>query len=161
MNNTFLNEQINRFRTPWKESAFQLYFWIIVVFFGGIGIGLTIYEECFNEVFHINTISKSIATTFIGMIAGSLVDLNLSQNIKFVPSLTISTMGVAMVCTLLLLSAFKIDGFWSLLPAILGYLISMLIWILANADNNRLSDEGYLSSMKENVKKLENSLGDL
>ena len=73
MSNNFINEQIDRFKTPWKHYAFKSYFIWIVIAFGGIGIGLTIYEELNNATVNVNIISKTIATTFVAIIAASCI----------------------------------------------------------------------------------------
>lgn len=161
MNKNFINELLDRFKLPWKHFAFKSYFFWIVIMFGGIGIGLTIYEELRNSVTHINIISKTIATTFVAIIASSLVDLNLSYNIKNIPSLIINSIGFIAVSILLLILSFNLNGNWSLLPAILGYLLALIIWILANADNDKLSDDSYLQNITRKVKDLKTSVDDL
>jgi hypothetical protein len=161
MNKDFINELIDRFKLPWKHFAFKSYFIWIVIMFGGIGIGLTIYEELRNSVTHVNIISKTIATTFVAIIASSLVDLNLSYNIKNVPSLIINSIGFIAVSILLLILSFNLNGNWSLLPAISGYFLALIIWILANADNDKLSDDSYLQNITKKVKELKTSLDDL
>lgn len=161
MNKDFINEQLDRFKMPWKHFAFKSYFFWIIIAFGGIGIGLTIFEELRNTQTNINIISKSIATTFVAIIAASLVDLNLSYNIKNVPSLIINSIGFIAVSILLMVLSFNINGGWSLFPAILGYLLALLIWILANADNDKLSDDSYLQNISKKVKDLKTSVEDL
>lgn len=161
MNKGFLNEQKERLMMPWRNSAFVSYFIWIIILFGGIGIGLTIFDEYNNCKFNINSISKSIATTFVAIIAASLADLNLSLNIKNVPSLTINSIGFFGLSILLMVLAFTIDSAWGLVPAILGYFIAIIIWVLANCDNEKLSDESYLQNIKNKVSKLSGSLDDI
>ena len=161
MDITFIDEQVERFKMPWKNFAFKSYFFWIVILFGGIGIGLTIFEEIRKSSPDFNTISKSIATTFVAIIAASLVDLNLSYNIKNVPSLIINSYGFIGISILLLILSFNVKGGWSLMPAILGYIIAILIWILANADNDKLSDDSYLVNITKKVKDLKASTDDL
>lgn len=161
MNKDFINELIDRFKLPWKHFAFKSYFFWIVIAFGGIGIGLTTYEELMNVKPNVTLISKTIATTFVAIIASSLVDLNLSYNFKNVPSLIINSVGFIAVSILLLILSFNINSNWSLLPAILGYFIALFIWILANADNDKLSDDSYLQNITKKVKELKTSVDDL
>lgn len=161
MSKDFRNELLDRFKLPWNHFAFKSYFFWIVIAFGGIGIGLTTYEELMNPTPNINIISKAIATTFVAIIASSLVDLNLSYNFRNVPSLIINSIGFIAVSILLLVLSFNLNSSWSLLPAILGYFISLLIWILANADNDKLSDDSYLQNITKKVKDLKTSVDDL
>ncbi len=161
MNENFTKEQIVRFKMPWKHFAFKSYFLWIIIGFGGVGIILTIYNELNNNVVNISTISQSFATTFVGIIAASLVDLNLSYTIKNIPSLIINSIGFIAISILLLFLSFKIDGGWSLLPAVTGYFLALLIWILANADNDKLSDESYLKNITRKVQDLKSSVDDM
>lgn len=160
-NKDFTKEQIERFKMPWKHFAFKSYFFWIVFAFGGIGIGLTILEEIRAFSPNVNIISKSIATTFVAIIAASLVDLNLSYNIKNVPSLIINSIGFIALSILLMILSFNINGGWSLLPAIIGYFLALLIWVLANADNDKLSDESYLVNITKKVEALKDSIEDI
>jgi hypothetical protein len=161
MKNNFINEQAERFKTPWNQFAFKSYFFWIVIAFGGIGIGLTIKDEFNHSITNLNAVSESIATTFVAIIAASLVDLNLSFNIKNVPSLIINSVGCISISILLMILSFNIKGAWSLLPAIIGYFLALLIWILANADNEKLSDDNYLQNIAKKVQGLKDSLDDI
>lgn len=148
MEEKFLAEQWKRFCNPWKNPAFKYYLFWIVFCFGSLGIGISIAQEYKNvEGFEIKKISESIATTFVALIAGSLVDLNLSFNIKNIPSLIINSIAFIGVSILLVYLSFSINGLWSLIPAVIGYLLSLVIWILANSDNEKLSDSTYYKRM--------------
>jgi hypothetical protein len=151
---TFFAELTERFKMPWKHGAFRSYFFWIVILFGGFGIMITCYKEATKPTPEIFNISRCIGTTFIAVIAASLVDLNLSFNIKNIPSLIINSIAFIAVSILLMYFSFSINSGWSLVPSILGYILSLLIWILANADNDRLSDETYYKKMLERANKL-------
>lgn len=161
MDKNFIDEQIERFKTPWENIAFKSYFFWIVIGFGGIGIWLTIYEELNKSNADFTIISKCIATTFVAIIAGSLVDLNLSFNIKNIPSLIINSLAFIAVSILLLVLSFCVKGGLSLIPAILGYSLALLIWVLANSDNDKMSDDGYFQQITKKVNGLKNSTDDL
>lgn len=132
-----------RFVLPWKSSAFVSYFIWIVFLFGGIGIAMTIWQELSNDSFNHNNLSKSIGTTFLGLIAASLVDLNLNYNIKNVPSFTINSYGIAGLCVVLFVISFNSDGWGGIVVSLIGYFCALAIWILANSDNDKLNDENY------------------
>lgn len=161
MKENFINEIINRFKSPWKHFGFKSYFFWVVIVFGGIGISMTIRDVVNSKTPDLSIVSKSIATTFVAIIAASLVDLNLSYSIKNVPSLIINSMGFTGISILLMILSFNIQGAWSLLPAIFGYMLALSIWILANADNDKLFDDNYLQQINKKVKDLENSVGDI
>jgi peptidoglycan/LPS O-acetylase OafA/YrhL len=154
MDKNFFEELWDRFKMPWKHIAFKSYFFWIVIVFGGLGIIITCCEELGKETPIFFNIARSVATTFIALIAASLVDLNLSFNIKNIPSLIINSLALIGVSILLLYFSFTIQTELSLLPAIIGYVLSILIWILANADNERLSDGTYYKKMLERAAEL-------
>lgn len=156
MNSDFFNELKDRFKMPWKHFAFKSYFFWILLMFGSLGIFITIYDVVNSKAPDCNLISQSISTTFIALIAGSLVDLNLSFTIKNIPSLIINTIATVGVSILFLFLSFKIDGALSLLPAIVGYILAILIWIIANADNEKLSDETFYKKILKKAQELTN-----
>jgi hypothetical protein len=143
MDKKFLIELKERFVLPWKSSAFVSYFIWIVFLFGGISIAMTIWQEFSNDVFNFNNLSKSIGTTFMGLIAASLVDLNLNYNIKNIPSFTINSYGIAGLCVLLFIISFNSEGIAGVIFSFVGYLFALGIWVLANADNDKLNDENF------------------
>jgi len=147
MTTGFFEEQCIRFKMPWKKSAFKSYFIWIVLLFGGLGIVFTCISEFAENTPRYYIIAQSIATTFVALTAASLVDLNLSFNIKNIPSLIINSIACFGLSLILLYFAFKLKSCWSFIPAVVGYLIGLLIWILANADNEKLSDENYYNKM--------------
>lgn len=154
MDKNFFEELFDRFIMPWKHIAFKSYFFWIVIVFGGLGIGITFFEELCKDEPQYYHIARSIATTFIALIAASLVDLNLSLNFKNIPSLIINSVAFIGLSMLLLYFSFYTESKWSVVPAIIGYLISLSIWILANADNERLSDETYYKKMLQKANDL-------
>lgn len=143
MEKKFVIELKERFLLPWSQSAFCSYFFWIVLIFGGFGIGMSVYEELNSSTVNLNNISKSIGATFLGVIAASLVDLNLNINIKNVPSFTINSFGVALFCVILFLVSFNSESWIGLICAIFGFFLALVIWVLANADNEKLNDENY------------------
>lgn len=152
---SFYAEIRQRFLMPWNQEAFKSYFIWIIIIFGGISIGFTFYDEIVvQEKFSWHTISKSIGTTFCALIAGSLVDLNLSFKIKNMPSMIINSIGIVGTSIFLLFLIFKMNSNWSILPAIIGYIISLIIWIIANADNENLSDGTYYDKIVEKAGEL-------
>jgi hypothetical protein len=106
-------------------------------------------------------ISKCIAATFVAIIAASLVDLNLTFNIKNIPSLIINTLTFMGMSILLLVLSFNMSGPKSLAPAILGYFLALIVWVLANSDNDKLSDDNYLQGITKKVNDLKSSVDDI
>lgn len=159
INKRFTEEQYERFKMPWKNTAFVSYFIWIVFLFGGLGIISTLISELSSNDPHSYIIAQSIATTSVALTAASLIELNLSFNIRNIPSLIINTVACFGLTILLLFFTFKLKSCLSFIPAILCYLISILIWILANADNQKLSDETYYKIMYQGANELSKDWG--
>lgn len=149
-NINFFREIVERFKLPWSKGAFNAYFFIIVVFFGGIGIWasmLDVWNDCGKDAYRI---SQNIGTYFMAIIAASLVDLNLSFKIKNVASLVIYSMACLGVACGLFYWSYNITSNYSFIFSILGILIGWLVWILANADNEKLNDSTFYTEMRNN-----------
>lgn len=148
MHTPFHQEIIERFRLPWKFFAFNSYFVSIVIGFGGIGIFIKLYQilQCTEVKGY--TVAQDLSTYAIAIIAASLVDLNLSLNIKSKPSLTITSFAIGGISILLVFLSYKINSYWALLPGSFAALISLIVWVLANADNENLSDSTYYEKMR-------------
>ena len=143
----FIEEIIERYKLPWKFFAFNSYFIIIVIGFGGLGVFVKICE-IFSSTTPGYDVAKDMATYSVAIIAASLVDLNLSLNIQSKPSLTINSFAVGAISILLMYLSYNINSYWALLPGLLGILIALSVWILANADNENLSDSIYYEKMR-------------
>jgi drug/metabolite transporter (DMT)-like permease len=154
MPKTFKQEIWERFKMPWKHSAFKAYFFWIVIVFGGLGIGITLCTELSKDSPSLSNIGQSISTTFVALIAASLVDLNLSYDFENIPSLIINSIACIALAILLLFLSFKFSNFWSLFFSIIGYILALLVWILANADNEKLADEIFYKRMMNKASKL-------
>ena len=144
----FFQEMWFKLTIPWKFIAFNSYFIWIILLFGGFGIFTTIYMECTSSCAQYYKIAQSMATFFIAIIAASLVDINLSYTVKNVPSLMINTIALVGVAFTLALITFKIQDNRAFLPASIGYLISLLVWVLANAENEKLRDKTFQKAMR-------------
>lgn len=135
---------------PWRYSAFVSYFVFIVIFFGGCGVFISIwdsYKSCWYEKYKI---AQNIATYFMAIIAASVVDLNLSTSIKNIASLIINSIALLGIAFLLFLLTYSTKSSFAFLPAISGLIISLCVWILANADNEKLSDQSFYKKMRGN-----------
>ncbi len=148
MEKNFFQEVWERFKMPWKYSAFRSYFIWIVLIFGGFGIFLTILKVSKSPDIKGFVVAQDMSTYFIAIIAASLVDLNLSFSIKNIASLIINSLAFFGVSLLLLYLAYNLESNWAFVPASLGVVLSLVIWVLANADNEKLSDSNYYDMMR-------------
>ncbi|RYU91351.1 hypothetical protein EWM62_05265 [Mucilaginibacter terrigena] len=148
METSFLQELYTRFKQPWSQSAFISYFILLVLLAGGFGVIISITECYHGNWDKPEIISKSMATYFVAVIGSSIVDLNLSYNIKNVPSWQINSTGAVLISALLFYLSYNLNGWLSILPAFFGVLLAISIWVLANADNERLNDSAFFQKMR-------------
>jgi hypothetical protein len=100
---------------------------------GGLGIWTAVYTE------NITNVSSSLYTYFLALTAASALDLVLAEKqLKYVRA-------VAMLIGMIIVSlAIRMivhpDGVVSLACGIVGYVIAIVLWWVANADNPNLSD---------------------
>ncbi|MBY0425658.1 MAG: hypothetical protein K2Q22_08490 [Cytophagales bacterium] len=147
MNKNFIDEIVERFKKPWN-SAFLGYFILIIIIFGGFGILFALYDVLNNEVDDGVLVAQNIATYFMAILASSIIDLNLSWSILNRVSTLLYSFLFFIVGLLLMWLTYKIQSDIAFIPAIIGCIISWIVWILANADNEKLNDENFYKAMK-------------
>lgn len=148
MERNIFHEAFEHFSLPWKQVAFKLYFFGIVIGFGGVGLWLTIYECYMSTENDMYKVSQGLGTYFIAIIAASIVDMNLSTSFKNLSSLYILTVIILGLAFVLFLFSYFIKSGYSIIPAIIGTLISLIVWTLANAENEKLNDKTFYEKMR-------------
>lgn len=147
MEKNVFQEALEYFLLPWKQTAFWLYFIGIVIGFGGIGIWLCIYECAVSKEDDMYKVSQNLGLYFIAIIAASIVDLNLSTSFKNLASLNILTVIILGFTVVLFLLSYYIRSEYGIIPAMVGVFISLLVWTLANAENEKLNDSKFYDKM--------------
>lgn len=148
MEMNFFQEVWLRFQMPWKQGAFVGYFIFIVVLFGGVGVLASIhdvYQDGWKDCFRI---AQNVGTYFMAIIAASVVDLNLSLSIKNFASLIIYSIVALAVSLVLFYWSYTANSNVAFVPACLGLVLGLVVWILANADNDKLNDSSFYSIMR-------------
>jgi len=151
MNSKFFDEIVERFKKPWDKTAFNLYFFVIVILYGGAGIIASMYQYFISTTEqNIYSISQNMATYFIALTAASLVDIALDYNTKNKPSFAISSIFTSGLVLILFLYAYNTKGTSAFILGFIGILISLFIWVLANYENKKLDDENYYKTVSDN-----------
>jgi hypothetical protein len=151
MEKNIFQEALDYFLLPWKQVAFWLYFVGIVIGFGGIGIWLCIYECAVSKEADMYKVSQNLGLYSMAIIAASIVDLNLSTSFKNLASLNILTVILLGVATVLFLLSYYIHSGYGMVPALLGIFISLTVWVLANAENEKLNDSKFYDKMRGEI----------
>lgn len=143
----FKKEISFRLTKPWCP-AFHGYFWGFVVLFAVISIVIPII---ISSSIDSRIIAISIGTYFIALMASSSIDISLSFTTINKASFTIYTFIFLIISFILFFLALYLSDFWGIFPAILGFLISLLVWIVANSDKDILNDEKHAKKLKESI----------
>lgn len=148
MDENIFKELCHRLKKPWCYS-FTLYFIFVVVVLGGTGIWLPFFKaEPFSmEEFAINIITYSCA-----LIVPAAVNIFVTiKDYRNIVSLVIITLVlVASVIFCVGFSVFK-DALWS---SIICCILSLILWVIANSDNEQLRDDSFRQSVKDKSEKL-------
>ncbi|NPA44855.1 MAG: hypothetical protein GXO49_04910 [Chlorobi bacterium] len=146
---SFKEEIFFRLKSPWKQSAFNGVFAIVVIL-AGFGV---FFPFMIKNNFNIPDISISLGTYFIASIVSSSLDLGLSIKTINKASYIIYTI-LALVITLILFSlAITIrPNFWKLSIAVFGFVLSFMIWIIANSDKEIFDDLKYTKKLERSIK---------
>jgi hypothetical protein len=149
-NSNFIKEIIQRFKEPWC-NAFHGYFWGFVVGFGVLSVAIPHFFIA--RVDTTNHIASSLSTYFIALIASSAIEVILSFSTDNKASFAIYSVIVFIIGFILLFLSNSLPTNWGLLPAILGVILALFVWVIANADNPKLNDNKFREVLKEGINK--------
>jgi len=148
----FKEELYRRFTEPKKYITFVFYFAFVIFLLAGIGWIIPLVMVWYYGVGHdykeLSIFSQSLSTYAIALAATSFVDLVISKDdpkISRRPFKNLFSMAVmfsfiiVVALTLWTFSAMSIG--WSLFLAILGTILSLIIWWVANGDNAQYMEE--------------------
>jgi hypothetical protein len=147
MERKFFQELQYRLLRPWN-SAFFGYFVLIVIVFAGFGVIFSIFNAIGSQQDNGIIVAQNLATYFMAILASSIIDLNISWEIENRVSFLIYSFLVFIIGVLILLWTYSIKSNYAFIPAIIGCLLSWFVWILANACNEKLSDENFYNKMR-------------
>lgn len=146
MKRGFIQEVLHRLLSPWSWP-FAGYL-VIVTFFGGLGVFFTVYEVWVNEWCDSYKIAESLSTFFVAIVATSFIDLNLSEKLQNRLAFLIYSFIFSGASAVLLWLTYNLKSTASFIPSSLGTLFSLGIWVIANADNKKLTEENFFSTMR-------------
>jgi hypothetical protein len=147
-NNSFWSEVKDKLTTPWKQSVFIGLF-ILLLLLVAIAVIVPLLKISSG---YIQSISISLSTFFIATIVASTIDLQLSYSFLNRASLIVYAILSLLIVLILFALSVLLSGSISLLPAISGFIISIIIWIIANADKDISSDKKHQQKMIQSIK---------
>jgi hypothetical protein len=138
----------DRLRKPLRHPTFVMYFFVFIVFIGGIGVLEPIATYILSgqfpsrDLYHV--IVCEIYTYFIAISATVTIDLILSTDKhKFLVMFFIVCLVGILVCFAfsVIYAQFLNRPRAALIPAALGYLLALFLWWIGNADNSKLLEK--------------------
>jgi drug/metabolite transporter (DMT)-like permease len=147
MERNFIQELQHRLTRPWN-SAFLGYFILIVIVFAGFGVGYSFYAAFQSSKPNLIPVAQNVATYFMAVLASSVIDLNLSWELENRVSFLIYSFILFIGGVVILIWTYSVNNISAFVPAVLGCILSWIVWILANAYNEKLSDENFYNNMR-------------
>lgn len=146
MEDNLIRELLQRLVKPWSKSGFGIYFVVVIILFGGIGIWLSIYRGGENVL---SNVSDNMFTYSIALFVPAFINIVLPPMLNFKHKLS----WVVMIFLMLFIEIVLV--IWSermkdyILPAIISTLLSWAFWVIANCDNESLVDNSYDKTIKD------------
>ena len=150
---TIFHELIFKFKKPWRELSFVLYFIVVIVLFGGLGVILFFFQEQIDESSTYLCTSQNLLTYSIALLIPAFVSM-LAQDLPH------SKKKLSLI--IISVAELVIEGFmvcWcyfsgALLASIISTLLAWFFWIVVNCDNIYLKDETYDNGIRKGASEL-------
>jgi hypothetical protein len=159
----FGSEIWTRFKAPW--TPIFVGYLCIVIAAGGVSVALTAYDVFYQKgSFAINAfkIAESLGTFFISIVAVSFIDLNICTKLQNKKAFTTWSYLFGGFSLILLLITFKLKGNSAFIPSVIGTLIALFTWVIANADNEKIIyEDDYHQEIQDKTKDLKGAVDDL
>lgn len=148
MDDNIICELWHRIKNPWCWS-FSLYFLIVIIIFGGIGIWLPVWKE---RQICIASLAINVITYSCALIVPAVVSIILSmRDYKNKVSLVLFVLFVLLLVAITVGCSVFAE---SLFAASICLVFSLVFWIIANSENAELSDGKYNESIKSKSQQL-------
>ena len=120
-----------------------------VLFIGGAGIWISAYQEYSSETTNIKNLTINIGTYYLALITTSYIDIISNEKIVNKKSLNAYSFILLITIALIFALTFVVTSSIAILLSILGVIIALFIWHLANCDNEKYNDASYSAKMKK------------
>ncbi len=146
MEENLLRELFNRLTKPWTKSGFGIYFAVVIILFGGIGIWLSIYRGGDNVW---SNVSDNMFTYSIALFVPAFISIVLPPMINFKHKLSWVVMIFLMLFVEIILVIWSERMKDCIIPAVISTLFSWMFWVIANSENASLWDKSYDNIIKD------------
>lgn len=151
----FFKEIKDRSRLQFRpfNDLYLAYLIFFVLIIGGIGIWISLIQELRNEEFnHLNFV-LNIGTYYLVLITTSYIDIATNEKVVNKKSLQIYSFILLFIIVGVFVLSFVLPPAFSILSSVVGVLIALFIWHLANCDNEKFNDESYNAKIKSEAAK--------
>lgn len=145
--NSFLSDVLQRLKKPFRHPAFCMYFVVFTLGVGGIGVWIEAIKAILNPTFEaMMLVPRTLSTYLLAVIATAAADLVMSdlvmpeeQTKRYMRMFALASLvvGTALGVVGLNISFLK----WAYGCAILGTILALLLWWLANAANSKFLEQ--------------------
>lgn len=149
---SIFHELAHKFKRPWTELSFVLYFLLVIVLFGGLGVILFFFQPQSENNVYLNT-SQNLLTYSIALLVPAFVTM-LAQ---YLPSSRKKLSLIIIIVSVLVIEGFMVCWCYfsgALCAAIISTLLAWFFWVVVNCDNIYLKDETYDNNIREGASKL-------
>lgn len=147
---TVFHELIYKFKKPWNELSFALYFIFAIVTFGGVGVILLFFRKTDNILLDI---SQNLLTYSIALLVPALISILTQQYSSFKKklSLVIIIVTILLIEGIIVYCCYFLEALWA---SIISTLLAWFFWVVANSDNIYLKDETFDNDIRKKASKL-------
>lgn len=150
---TIFHELLYKFRKPWNELSFVLYFVIVIVLFGGLGVILFFFQKPIDNSNTYLCISQNLLTYSIALLVPAFV----SMLAQYLPHSKKKLSLIIISVAVLVVEGFMVCWCYfsgALFASIISTFLAWFFWIVVNCDNIYLKDETYDNSVRKGASKL-------
>ena len=137
-NRQFLTNLLEKLKAP-RDFTFLGYL-VLVFVLANLGSYFTIYDVLKTNVPDSYRIAQSLATSFVAIAVVGCLDIALENGMPFRKTYTVWAGVATILAVIFLIGSFLLRTKGSLVFAVLGEIVAVLIWIIANAGNPKLQE---------------------
>lgn len=134
----FGDEIAERMQNPLIYPQFVGYFLLCIVLVGALGVHIRIWEFLIYNTAPF-LIAREMSTYFIAILSVSIIDIFLSSKIRFKDAFFIYSLILLFIGIILVFLSTQLNPPISYLTAIVGVILSWILWWFANSDNALLT----------------------
>lgn len=134
------------------NDLYIVYLFFFILLIGGAGIWISLIQEYNNESFNLKTLTLNIGTYYLALITTSYIDITTNEKIINRKSLHIYSFILLFIISIIFYLTFVLIPFFSVALSVIGIILALYIWHLANCDNEKFNDESYNAKMKKQAK---------